>query len=243
MESIFLGCFLFGFLMVVASVALGFAHLALPGLEGGAHAGNGLGHVGHGGAHGHAGHAGGHAEPGAHDGAVHHSLPIWNVSSLLAFLMWFGAGGYAAMQWLDLPALVALLPATALGAAGAVIVSLFLRLVLKGETRMDPRAYRMEGTLARVTAAIPEGGTGEIIFSKAQTRRGEGARSIDGRPIARGEEVVVLDYQRGIALVQRWQDFIADDGREAELAPLPAAGTRHPAPGLAAAPERLEKET
>jgi hypothetical protein len=238
MESIYLGCFLFGFLMVLASVALGFAHMALPGLEGGAHAGNGV-HVGHGGADAHAGHAGGHGEAGAHDGAGHHGLPIWNVSSLLAFLMWFGAGGYAAMQWLDLPALVALFPATALGAAGSVIVSQFLRLVLKGETRMDPREYRMEGTLARVTSAIPEGGTGEIIFSKGQTRRGEGARSIDGRPIARGEEVVVLDYQRGIALVQSWEDFIADDDLEAQLASLPVKG---PAAGLGAAPERLEKE-
>ena len=239
MESIFLGCFLFGFLMVVASAALGFAHLALPGLEGGAHAGNGVGHLGHGGPHADAGHAGGHAEAGAYDGAGHHSLPIWNVSSLLAFLMWFGAGGYAAMRWLDLPALVALLPATALGAAGAAIVSLFLRLVLKGETRMDPREYRMEGTLARVTIPIPEGGIGEIIFSKGQTRRGEGARSIDGRPIARDEEVVVLDYQRGIALVQSWQDFIAANGRQAQLASLPA---RESAAGLVAAPERLEKE-
>ena len=239
MESVFLGCFLFGFLMVVASVVLGFAHLALPGLEGGTHPGNGIGHPGHSGPHAGAGQTGGHAEAGAHDGAGHHSLPIWNVSSLLAFLMWFGAGGYAAMQWLDLPALVALLPASALGAAGAVIVSLFLRLVLRGETRMDPAQYRMEGTLARVTVPIPQGGTGEIIFSKGQTRRGEGARSLDGRPIARGEEVVVLDYQRGIALVQSWQDFIAGDGREAQPASLPAS---QPAAGLSAAPERLEKE-
>jgi hypothetical protein len=187
-------------------VALGFAHMALPGLDGGFH-------VDHGGAnatglHANGGlHAGG-GDTGAHGGG-HHGLPIWNVSSLLAFLMWFGAGGYAAMQWLDLPALVALLPATALGAAGAMIISLFLRLVFKGETRMDPGQYRMEGTLARVTVTIPAGGTGEIVFSKGQTRRGEGARSIDGRPIARGEEVVVLDYQRGIALVQTWQDFRA----------------------------------
>jgi hypothetical protein len=202
MESVFLGCFLFGFLLVVVSVLLGFAQLALPGGHDGFHAGHA---TVHGGAHGHdgVGHGNGHGD--SHGGI--HGLPIWNVSSLLAFLMWFGAGGYAAMQWLDLPALLAPVPAVVLGGAGAVLVSAFLGLVMRGETRMDPADYRIEGTLARVTIGIPEGGTGEIIFSKANGRRGEGARSIDGRPIPRGEEVVVVDYQRGIALVQPWEEF------------------------------------
>ena len=203
MESIFLGCFLFGFLMVLASVVLGFAHMALPGFDGGVHVGNGNGGLGH-------------------DGA-HHSLPLWNVSTLLAFLMWFGAAGYAATRLLDLPMAVALVPAVAFGLLGGVLVSAFLRLVMKGETRMNPEEYRMEGTLARVTIGIPENGIGEILFSKGNSRRSEGARSLDGRPIARGEEVVVVDYQRGIALVQAWQDFVSDGDREAQPATLPAA--------------------
>lgn len=196
MESVYLGCFLFGFLLVVASVLLGFAHLALPGGHNGFHLGNGHAHA-HAGANGHGG-----------DGS--HGLPIWNISSLLAFLMWFGAGGYAVTALTGLGPWLALLPAVAAGAAGSVLVSAFLRLVMRGETRMDPAQYRMEGTLARVTIGIPEGGTGEIIFSKADSRRSEGARSIDGRPIARDEEVVVVDYQRGIALVQSWDEFKAN---------------------------------
>jgi hypothetical protein len=204
MESIFLGCFLFGFLLVIASVVLGFAHMALPGLEGALHGANGGGH---------AGPVGGHEVSGAthagsgHDG-IFHGLPLWNVSSLLAFVMWFGATGYAAINWLDFPAWLALIPAVAGGLAGSVLLSSFLRVVLRGETEMNPSEYRMEGTIARVTVSIPESGTGEIIFSKGERRRSEGARSLDGRPIARDEEVVVVDYQRGIALVQRWQDFV-----------------------------------
>jgi membrane protein implicated in regulation of membrane protease activity len=198
MESVYLGCFLFGILMVVASVALGFAHLALPGGHNGVHVGHGNGHAhGHGNGHGN----GGEGSRG---------LPIWNISSLLAFLMWFGAGGYAVMKLTGIGPWLALVPAVAAGAAGAVLVSAFLRLMLRGETEMDPAQYRMEGTLAKVTIGIPEGGTGEIIFSKGDSRRSEGARSIDGRPIARGEEVVVVDYQRGIALVQGWDEFKSD---------------------------------
>lgn len=195
MESVFLGCFLFGLLMVLGSVVLGFAQMALPG------GGDGF-HIGHGSAHGsaHHGHAQGHGQRG---------LPLWNVSSLLAFLMWFGAAGYAAVAFAGLSPAVALIPAVALGALGGLLVSAFLALVLRGETRMDPAQYRIEGTLARVTVSIPEQGTGEIVFTKADSRRSEGARSISGRPIARGEEVVVIDYQRGIALVEPWEEFRA----------------------------------
>jgi hypothetical protein len=198
-ESFYLGCFLFGFLLVIVSVVLGFAHMALPG----AHdtAGLGGGHIGDGGIH--------HGHGGAADHGTHAGLPLWNVSSLLAFLMWFGAAGYAAMNWLNLSALLALVPATLIGLAGSILVSWFLRLVLRGETVMRPADFAMEGTIGRVTVTIPEGGTGEIVFSKNDRRRSEGARSLDGSPIARDEEVVVVDYQRGIALVQRWQDFVS----------------------------------
>src|SRR3712207_3892768 len=90
MESVFLGSFLFGLFMVLASVVLGFAHLALPGGDGGVH----VGHDG-GDAHGH--------------GHGHGALPLWNVSSLLAFLTWFGAAGYVAMRFGGLTAPLALI--------------------------------------------------------------------------------------------------------------------------------------
>jgi membrane protein implicated in regulation of membrane protease activity len=192
MESVYFGCFLFGFLTVVASAVLGFAHMALPGLEGIFHAEQGGVHAG--------------ADGAGHD-AGHSGFPLWNVSSLLAFLMWFGAAGYAAMNWLGLSAWLALIPSLVVGVAGSALISWFLRVVMRGETVMNPAEYRMEGTLARVTISIPQEGTGEIVFSKGNGRRSEGARSVDGRPIPRGEEVVVVDYQRGIALVQSWEDF------------------------------------
>jgi hypothetical protein len=201
-DSVFLGAFLFGVLLVLASVVLGFAQMALPGLHDAVGLGSG-GHADAGGLH--------HGDGGAAGHGGHTSLPLWNVSSLLAFLMWFGAAGYAAMNWLNLSALPALVPATIIGLLGSVLVSWFLGLVLRGETVMKPSDYAMEGTIGRVTVSIPKDGTGVIVFSKNDRRRSEGARSVDGSPIARDEEVVVVDYQRGIALVQRWQDFVGQD--------------------------------
>jgi len=206
MESVFLGCFLFGFLLVLASVVMGFAHMALPG-------GHHAFHIGH----------GTHAATHGHGGDGGRGLPLWNVSSVLAFLMWFGAAGYTFLQVSDLTPWLALVPAVGFGIGGGALVSWFLGVVMRGESTMDPVQYELEGTIARITVGIPAGGTGEIVFTKGLSRRSEGARSLDGTPVPRGEEVVVVDYQRGIALVQTWADFVSNGGREAQMAPLPAA--------------------
>ena len=38
------------------------------------------------------------------------------------------------------------------------------------------------------------------------------ARSIDGRRLERDQEVVVVNYQRGIAEVDTWDHFISEEG-------------------------------
>jgi hypothetical protein len=75
---------------------------------------------------------------------------------------------------------------------------------------MDPEDYRLEGTLGQVTVGIPAGGTGEIVFEKAGSRRGEAARALNGAAIPRGTEVVITSYARGFATVQPWGEFIGE---------------------------------
>lgn len=216
MDTLFLGSFLFGLGMVLASTVLGFAHLALPGAHGGLHLDGHAVHVGHG-APGDGG-AHGHGDSGSQNG-----LPLWNVSSLLAFLMWFGAAGYISTRFIGLHPLWALIPAVGFGVAGGLLVSAFLALVMRGESWLTPGSGNLEGTLARVSVTIPAGGVGEILFEKGERRRGEGARGVEGARVARGEEVVVLAYDRGIAVVQPWQAFI--DGERETLPELPLSTT------------------
>ncbi len=210
-EDIFLACFAFGALFTIVSVVLGIAGAALHAPQ--------AGHVVHhtaGGPenlHAHADiHAHGGAEHGAHDGdghTGHGTLPLLNASSLLAFLTWFGAAGYLLLRFAHWPLPAAAGAAVAAGGAGALLVAFFLTFVLAGEREMDPRDYRLEGTIARVSVTIPAGGTGEIVFSMAGSRRGEAARSLSGRPIARDTEVVIIDYAHGVAAVQPWEEFVA----------------------------------
>ena len=78
------------------------------------------------------------------------------------------------------------------GLIGASIVFLFLsKVLISEEENMDPADYDMVGVLGRTSIPVREGGTGEIIYSQAGTRRTCGARSEDGVAIAKGVEVVV----------------------------------------------------
>ena len=72
---------------------------------------------------------------------------------------------------------------------------------------MDPADYDMVGVLGRLSIPIREGGTGEIIYSQAGTRRTCGARSENGAALEKGVEVVVTRYEKGIAYVRRWEEM------------------------------------
>ena len=244
MESVFLACFLFGALFTVASTVLGAV-----GSGTGHGAGAGHGHAHFGDAHGHVPNAQG-AHPGAngangsaggaHGAATHDAPgelqnatagfafpPLLNFSSLVAFLTWFGAAGYALLRFAGWPLAGALAVAVAAGLVGAILIALFLGQVLAGEQVLDPRQYRLPGTIARVTVGIPATGVGEIVFAKGGGRRSEAARSLTGRPIARDTEVVILEYGKGVAAVQPFQELL--DGKEGPVGSrdgaLPAPST------------------
>jgi membrane protein implicated in regulation of membrane protease activity len=245
-ETLFLACFAFGALFTLASVLLGVA-----GHAAGGHAGH-LPHGGHDALAPQALHSppdlNASAMPAAH--AMHAPtpamgqagelgqapgsstpllwlahLPLLNATPVLAFVTWLGAAGYLLLRVTAWPLLAVSAVALASGLVAALLMAAFLQKVLSGERVMDPREYRLEGTLARVTVGIPAGGTGEIVFTKAGRRRSEAARSLDGRPIARGTEVVIMRYARGIASVQPWEALLASTTASTSAAPPFGQGT------------------
>jgi hypothetical protein len=97
------------------------------------------------------------------------------------------------------------------GLIGGGIVFVFLsRVLISHEESMDPADYEMAGVLGRVSVPIRETGTGEIIYSQAGTRRTCGARGEDGNAIAKGAEVMVTRYEKGIAYVRLWTEMSGD---------------------------------
>ena len=80
----------------------------------------------------------------------------------------------------------------------------------EGETIQD--VSDRTGLLGKVSVTIQENALGEIIYtSPGGMRKSVPARSIDGRRLERDQEVVVVNYQRGIAEVETWERFINEE--------------------------------
>ncbi len=203
-ETFYLICFVVGFALAVIGFLGGMAHF--PHLHG-AHLP---------GIHAHAGGAG-HGGTGLAAAQAGSAVSPFNFASLMAFLAWFGGVGYLLTTRGNLARLIVLALALAAGTVGASIVFGFLtRVLLKHERALDSADFEMVGVLGRVTVPIRSGGTGEIVYSQAGTRRSAGARSESGSPIDRGREVVVTRYDRGIAYVRLWEEL---SGMDAPLGP------------------------
>jgi len=152
---------------------------------------------------------GGHA--GGHGGQVSSVNPF----TLAAFLAWFGGTGYLLSRHSTIWFFTALIISLLAGTGGAAVIYLFSSRVLSSpDEALDPADFEMVGVLGKLSVRIREGGTGELIYSQAGTRRVCAARSEDGSEIVRGTEVVVTRYERGVAYVRCWSEL---SGEDAEL--------------------------
>jgi hypothetical protein len=146
--------------------------------------------------------------PGAHQ--MHRGTApgsVFSFGNIAAFLTWFGGVGYLLTRfsgvWLWLVFLCAIIGGV-LG--GAIIFWISFRLMSK-ERPLDPADYEMVGVLGQLTSAIRQGGVGEISFSQEGVRRSAPARSDDGGALAKGAEVLVTRYEKGIAYVKQWEEI------------------------------------
>jgi hypothetical protein len=185
LETFFLGCFAFGFVLSLIAFLAGSSHLHL--------------HMHHGPhiAHGHGvGHGSGVAK--------------FNFGTIAAFLTWFGGAGYVLSNWGGIGLILVLTAAAAAGLAGAALIFLFAAKVLApGDKPLDPEDYRIIGALGKVSSPVRAHGTGEMIFVQQGRRAGVPIRSESGIPIAAGKEVVVTRYEQGIAYVREWDELTA----------------------------------
>jgi len=178
-EAFYLCCFLIGFIFSLLSFLGGF----------------GLLHVPH-----------GLHPPMGHGGGGQNS-PV-NFGTIAAFLAWFGGTGYLLMRYSNVWYLLALGIAFLSGLGGAASVFWFLvKVLLAHEKDLDPADYDMIGVLGHVSSTVHTGGTGEMIFSQAGARRAASIRAESGKAIAKGVEVVVTRYEKGIAYVRPWEEI------------------------------------
>jgi hypothetical protein len=189
MNTLYLICFVLGLVLSLLAAFSGLGRLHL------GHIHTGHLHTGH----IHTGHPGANPTHKAGPG-----ISAFNGFTIPAFLCWFGAAGYLMENYSSIVTPIVLILASLAGLIGASVlyVTLF-KLLLPRERVLLPEDTRMEGTVARVSGEIrPNGHIGEILFTQTGARRSAPARSQDGLPIPRGTEVVVLQYERGIATIR-----------------------------------------
>ena len=149
---------------------------------------------------------------GAIKGARGGSVSPFNPPSLAAFLAWFGGTGYLLTRFSSVWVGLGLTLSVISGLIGGGIIFLFLsKVLISDEETMDPADYEMVGVLGKLCVSIREGGTGELLYSQMGTRRVCGARSEDCSAIAKGTEVVVTRYEKGIAYVRLWSEMSGED--------------------------------
>ncbi len=201
LSLVFIGCFLVGLIYFIVTALLGnlghgTAHTAAHGVD--AH----IGH--HTGVHVHtAAHSTGHAHAQAHAYGHNQSLASFlNPTSIMFFLLGFGFFGYVFhnIVGLEAPLLVLLFA----GLSGIVIAlllfSMLARIFGNSESATEQDVSDRTGLLGRVSMTIQEGSLGEVLYiSPGGMRKSIPARSIDGQRLERGQEVVVVSYQNGVA--------------------------------------------
>jgi membrane protein implicated in regulation of membrane protease activity len=197
----YLVCFVVGFFLSLLIFVMGGARLHLPQLHlhfPGPHAHPGAVHV----------RVAGVAKAGARGGQI----SPFNLITLTAFLAWFGGTGFLLARHSTMWFFTALVVSMLSGTGGAAIIYLFLARVLSAPDEcLDAADFEMAGVLGKLSVRIREGGTGELVYSQAGTRRVCAARSENGSAIPKSTEVVVTRYERGTAYVRPWSELAGED--------------------------------
>jgi hypothetical protein len=225
LSLMFISCFVVGllFLLITAFTGHGHGHAL-------AHHTGVTSHIGHGGP-AHVLHAAGgtHATPHTGQSASHTTnqhthgshfslLSIVNPLNIAIFLLGFGFFGYLlhAATGFALPLIFVLACIGGLAIAASLIIMLNRIFGSATGTTIQDVSDRT-GLLGKVNTTIPQMGLGEIIYtSPGGMRKSVPARSIDGRRLEREQEVVVVNYNGGVAEVDTWDHFINQEGTSSE---------------------------
>lgn len=184
LDAILMGMFLFGLLFTLGSMLLGLADVG-PGHDA---------DMGH----------------GADHGAEGHFSGLFNVSSILAFITWFGGVGYIARNGLGLWWWLAIILGFLGGLAGAAVISWFLiRFLRRNSRELDPRDWNQVGVIGRVTSSIRSSGYGEIVYEQNGIRQVASAKAEGTQAIPRNTEVVILRVEKGVAIVAPFEELLA----------------------------------
>jgi membrane protein implicated in regulation of membrane protease activity len=203
LSLVFIGSFLFGllFLLITAFAGAGHGHAVAHHMHVDMHVHHSAAVQGH------------HASAGTND---HFSLfAFLNPTTVIFFLLGFGLCGYI-FHTVSLALPLTLILALVSGLVFAILLLMLISRVFGSEdveTVQD--VSDRTGLLGKVIMTIQPNALGEILYvSPGGMRKSIPARSISGQRLERDQEVVVVNYQQGIAEVDTWDHFINEEASD-----------------------------
>ncbi len=132
--------------------------------------------------------------------------PFFNLPTLAAFAIGFGAVGYPIASRTQLPVWAILLITIGSGAAAiSAMITLLARWALRGASAgalVDE--HEIQGQLAVVTREIATTVPGEIAYELPGRQVKIPARTLTDKPLSVGAEVVIDRIENGVAFVEEW---------------------------------------
>jgi len=132
--------------------------------------------------------------------------PFFNLPTVAAFAVGFGAVGYPLASRTRLPVWSILSIAVASGAlAISGMIILLAQWALRGAATSSANTdHEIQGQLAMVTRTIAPSVVGEITYEHLGTEVRLPAKALSMKPLLTGAEVVIDRIEDGVALVEEW---------------------------------------
>ena len=131
--------------------------------------------------------------------------PFFNLPTIAAFAVGFGAVGYPLASRTRLPAWAVLLLAIGAGAlAVSGMITLLAKWALRGVTGGPAEEVEIQGQLAVVTRSIVGNAPGEISYQLLGKTLTVPARALNAASIAAGSDVVIDRIEGGVAYIEEW---------------------------------------
>jgi hypothetical protein len=130
--------------------------------------------------------------------------PLFNVPSIAAFAVAFGAVGYPLASRTRMSAFAVLLIAAASGAAATAGMAVLLARWALRESSTPHDDEEIQGQFAVVLTEITQEHRGEISYEHSGEQLRIPARALGDASLAVGSEVVIERIENGVAFVEAW---------------------------------------
>lgn len=150
-----------------------------------------------------------HGSPVQAEGAQ--QVSVFNLNTFLGFLLGFGAAGFAVKQALaGIPLLLNLLVAALGGLVFAYIIYWVLaKILIKGQSEyLRVSDFNLIGMEGIISSTIFADHLGEVSYVLNRSHAAMPAQERDGREVKKGEAVIIIEVNQGVAMVLPKDEFM-----------------------------------